>query len=161
MLKNKKALYVLIPLVLIIWGLITYRIYESLKDDTPDYVMEPGSAEAVVEMLTPDTFSILADYRDPFLGRARAARPKANPGKARKTPKPVVKKPEPVLRWPAITYGGMIRNQKTGKLIAMVKINGEDNLMAVGNIASAVRLVHVYPDSIKVALGKAEKVVVK
>ena len=55
----------------------------------------------------------------------------------------------------------MIKNQKTGKLVAMVKINGKDNLMAVGNVVSEVRLVQVYPDSIKVVLGKVEKVVVK
>ena len=149
----------LVPLVLIIWGMITYRIYESWKGDNTDYFIEQTAAEPVVEMLEPDTFSIIADYRDPFLGKIRSLKPKT--GQPKKKPATVKKKPEPQLRWPSITYGGMIRNQKTGKLVAMIKINGKDNLMAAGNIVSEVRLVQVYPDSIKVALGKVEKIVVK
>ena len=159
MLKNKKALYVLVPLVLIIWGVIGYRIWVGMNSDNPDYFVEQVNTEPVVEMLEPDTFSIIADYRDPFLGRIRSPKPKT--GEIKKRPIQVKKKSEPPLRWPSITYGGMIKNQKTNKLVAMVKINGKDNLMAVGNIMAEVRLVKVYPDSIKVALGKVAKIVVK
>ena len=159
MLKNKKTLYVLVPLVLIIWGVIGNRIYQSMKDDNPGYYMEQASSKPVIEVLEPDTFSIIAEYRDPFLGRIRSSKPKTVQSK--KKPTPIKKKPEPILRWPSITYGGMIRNQKTGKLVAMIKINGKDNLLSVGNVVSEVRLVQVYPDSIKVALGNVEKMVVK
>lgn len=159
MLKNKKALYVLVPVVLIIWGMIGYRIYKGMSDDTPDFLVEQTNMQPIVEMLEPDTFSIIAEYRDPFLGKIRSPKPRVN--QTKKKPVQVKKKPEPVLIWPSITYGGMIKNQKTNKLIAMVKINGKDNLMAVGNVVSEVRLVKVYPDSIKVALGKVEKMVVK
>ena len=51
MLKNKKALYVLVPLVLAIWGVIGYRIYEGMRDDGPDYFVEQTNIEPVVEML--------------------------------------------------------------------------------------------------------------
>jgi len=122
------------------------------------YLVE-SSTGTEVQLLEPDTFSIIAEYRDPFLGKIRSAKPKTLQPK--KKPKPVQKEPEPQLRWPSITYGGMIRNQKTGKLVAMVKIDGKDNLLAVGNVVSEVRLVKVYPDSIKVALGKVEKMVLK
>jgi len=130
-----------------------------MASDGPEYFAAHTAAEPVIEMLEPDTFSIIAKYRDPFLGKIRSPKPKTK--KVKKKPPPIKKKPEPVLRWPTITYGGMIKNQQTGKLVAMIKINGKDNLMAVDNIVSEVRLVQVYPDSIKVALGTVEKVVGK
>lgn len=159
MLKNKKTLYILVPLVVLIWGMIGFRIWAGFNNDTTNYLLEPTYSEPITEILAVDTFSIIANYRDPFLGKIQAPKPK--PIKTKKKPTPVIKKLEPILRWPTIIYGGMIKNQKTSKLIAMIKINGRDNLMSVGNVVSEVRLVKVYPDSIEVALGKAEKVVLK
>ena len=159
MLKNKNALYLLVPLFILIWGVIGHRIYKGMNNDDLELFVEEANLELVVEMLEPDTFSIIADYRDPFLGKIRSSKPKAVTPKKKQAP--IVKKPEPVLRWPSIVYGGMIKNQKTGKLVAMVKINGKDNLLSIGNVVSEVILLKVYPDSITVSLGKVEKTVHK
>jgi hypothetical protein len=67
--------------------------------------------------------------------------------------KPMINKSVPIavdVKWPAIVYNGIIKNNKSSKKLALVKINGESNLMIRGGASSGVELLDVYNDSIKV-----------
>lgn len=63
--KNKKTLYLLIPLVSIIWGIIIWQILSYRAKETETSVT--FSVEGTTE--TEDTISyvLVANYRDPFL----------------------------------------------------------------------------------------------
>ncbi len=147
MLKSKKALYVLLPLVAIIWGVIFYRIFSAVKP------AEGGQKEVFFQAgftsgpLSADTFNISADYRDPFLGKMTTTAENEKPKiPAVKKPQP---KPEPVA-WPAVVYKGMIRNQKSNKQLCLVSIAGQDNMMKVGDVYAEVELRKLFKDSIEV-----------
>lgn len=159
MLKSKKAIYVLLPLVLIVWGLILYKVFTGLSDgpDLPVYSNQVPS-ESVERATEPDTFSIHANYRDPFLGKLLSKKPVV---KKSKKPKKVLKKPPVVIRWPSITYGGMVRNQQSQKMVAMVKISGKDNLMKEGEELDGIQLVKVYRDSIQLGFQGEKKMITK
>jgi len=138
MLKNKKAIYILLPLVIFIWGIVIYNIFSSMGGGSEIVLVNTAiPEESVSRQIAIDTFSITANYRDPFLGKIVSGKPKPIKKQFKKRP-PIKKKPIQPIRWPSISYGGMIRNQQTNKLIAMVKINGKDNLMNEGGVVAGI-----------------------
>ena len=58
MLKNKKALFVLIPLTLLIWGLIGYKIYTGLTNNDEVVIDDNGFIPTATVRKTSDTFSL-------------------------------------------------------------------------------------------------------
>jgi len=108
----------------------------------------------VNEDIVQDTFTIKANYRDPFLGNIYASR---NPIK-KKVKKPLKKvTPKSTVNWSQVTYQGMVKNQKTKDVRAMLKINGQDQLMTKGNEADGFKLMKIYGDSVQVLSQKELK----
>lgn len=69
LLKTKKKTYLLLVVVLGVWGMIGYRIWAGLNPEAPKMVQQdvninfnPNTGTAI------DTFSIQTIARDPFLG---------------------------------------------------------------------------------------------
>ena len=67
--KNKAKTYSLLLGVLVIWGIIGFKIVATLNPDVPELVQQddtvlfsPQKAQAI------DTFSINPSQRDPFFG---------------------------------------------------------------------------------------------
>ena len=153
--KNKKVIYfVLIPIVIAIWG---YMIYEFISFGSTDNTIQAPNNFSVphLENAGPDTFSISADYRDPFLGK---------PVEEKNSSTPKVKAPPTVkaeLPWPKITYGGVIKNQKSSKQLYLVQVSGNDHIMREGDAAEDVQLAKAWKDSIQVLFQKEKKVVRK
>jgi hypothetical protein len=149
--KNKKFTYVLGLLVLIVWGVILYRIIGSLGNDDEEFqpirqVVKESYNDFEV---TKDTTKLLLNYRDPFglttykdTTRKVTVKPlSAKMGQA------IIKQP---FDWGFIKYSGYIRNPGSKKLIAVVLINGKTVMMAEGETAERVTLVKNLQDSIKV-----------
>lgn len=157
--KNKKLLYILFPLVILIWGAIFYKIfyYESPGEEWKEEAVSP--LKNIVTLSVPDTFNIIADYRDPFLGTI------VHMEKAPDRPmQPKVVQPPKIkvaVIWPNIVYGGMIKNQQSSQELALVKINGKENIIKAGDKVGDIELIKIYKDSIEVRMGKAVKVVRK
>lgn len=157
--KNRKLIYILLPLVILIWGTIFYKIFfivpqeEEWTDDITDFKQQ-AAASAVT-----DTFSIIAGYRDPFLKNMEYGE---NPvGGISQPPIKPEPKVEPVIQWPGIVYGGMIKNQQSAKQLALVKINGKESILRAGEMAGVIELIKIYKDSIEVKMGKEKKVIRK
>lgn len=154
--KNKKVVYLLILVIAGIWAFILYRFFAfSSSPNNPEF--QALFVPPVLTSTTSDTFSISANYRDPFLGKTETKvesnRPKTTP-----VPKKVVE----LLKWPAITYGGMIKNRKSNAAqLCMVVINGQSNFMKEGDIIADVQLKKVYKDSVEVVFQKDKKMIKK
>lgn len=109
--------------------------------------------------LASDTFSIIADYRDPFLQNQSFSQNTVN--EIQKSNIPLSLKVEKVVQWPTIVYGGTIMNQKSSKQLALVKINGKEKILKTGEMVEEIELVKIYKDSIEVRMLKNRKVVKK
>lgn len=158
--KNKKLTYFLLPLVILIWGTVFYKLfYTTFQEEewTNEIVNLPKNIAATS---VADTFSIIANYRDPFLGNVIS---RENSEKNLSQQKPIMSQPkvEPVVQWPNIVYGGTIKNQQSAKQLALVKINGKENILKAGEKIGVVELMKIYKDSIEVKMGKDKKVVRK
>jgi hypothetical protein len=156
--KSKKLVYGLLILVLLIWGIIAYRIVSALKKDKPA-VMPANKAHALIKSDTETKdFEIVANYRDPFLGQLV----KKETGKVISTVKPAPKKiPVSTLVWPQIKFGGIIRNQQSKQPLALVTINGKEKIMKEKETVFEITLSKIYRDSAEFDYQKEKKIIRK
>ncbi len=133
--KNKTKTYILLVLVLGIWGTIGYKIITGLNPDVPVQAENNINVSFTPEKIkTTDTFSVQTTERDPFLGtltRRNKSRTKAN-----KSVKPI--KEENV---PQITYQGLVRKQSSSQQVFVVTVNGKQHLLKRGQTIDKVKLI--------------------
>ncbi|OFY82851.1 MAG: hypothetical protein A3F72_01835 [Bacteroidetes bacterium RIFCSPLOWO2_12_FULL_35_15] len=154
--KNKKLLYILIPLTLLVWGIIVYRIIATTNSGNENQIQSMQQIEnATIENMN-DTFLINPNYRDPFLGKMIKNVTTSATTSLQKTITTV--KNTPILSsWPTIVYLGIIKNQKSNKQLTLVQINGQSYSMKIGETVNSVELCKVFKDSIEVKFGKEKK----
>jgi len=137
--KNKKNIYILLPIVLFVWGAVLYQIVSFTKSDTISF--KEKNSEFIIKPLKiseRQKFTINVNYRDPFLGKMYATQKTAKI-KTRSYPnKPV--KPIDVLVWPTILYKGMISDTKDKKKVFILIIDGKNHFMKIGETENDVFL---------------------
>ncbi|MBS9464164.1 hypothetical protein KIM67_17205 [Flagellimonas sp. 389] len=138
--KNVKT-YLLLGLVLAIWGIIGFRILGVFSPEREAVVAVEKLNFKPKEIVERDTFSILADYRDPFLGTLSATKKKTGTSSR---PKP------PVVAFPNIMYTGLITDQQTKANIFFVTIAGKQFLMQKRGMENEVTLISGNGKHIKV-----------
>ena len=161
--KNKKLTYFLIFIVLVVWGMIIYRIFDAAggNDDTTPIASVKPAKEPYNDFTIPkDTTHLLLNYRDPFgliklkdtVGLAVVHHPKSK----------VQLISKPAMSWSFIQYSGYIRNPSSKKLIALVSINGKNEMLLEGDTKDQVKLIKNLRDSIKISFnGKTKFILIK
>lgn len=153
-LNKKKLNYILLPAVLLIWGGVIYTAIDGFSSNDDNFIANQSLPKVEMEEVTNDTFTLLVNYRDPFLRRIYSATnannlPKQNVKKVKKKIENI-----PTVNWSFIAYQGRIKNQETGKHVGMLSINGKDYLINEGESIEEVKLVQLLEDSIKVSYQK-------
>jgi len=111
--KNKKFIYILIPSVIIIWGLVLRQIIYLSKPKSQSVIIYKNEKATEKEELV--SYKILANYQDPFLGRIpskKSEKPVKQNNVGRITRKNIILSD----RKPELKYYGMIicENNKVG-----------------------------------------------
>lgn len=140
--KNQKT-YILLTVVLAIWGILGFKVIKTVNPDSDQ------NAEAVVsekfkpmEFKERDTFSIVAHYRDPFLGTLpKSLKPKK--------PKRTLQKKD-TLPKREILYTGFIAESSSGHEIFFLTIDGHQQLMAKNEVFRKVKLLSGDPEKVRV-----------
>lgn len=136
--KNKRTIYILLPVVLAIWGLV---IYEFVSFGSADQIVPEASSNWVIQPLTfkePKKIIIETNYRDPFLGTLYV--PTKNATEPKKIKKSKIVKTAPELVWPSIEYKGVVSDNKEMKKIFLLIINGKNCFMSVGDTSNGIFL---------------------
>ena len=154
--KNKKFSYVLIPVVALVWGLIIYKVYQSWFAEAEFAVVEnsapPPSKSPVLQKTT---IELIADYRDPFLGKSYNPQPKP---KIAKAPKPVKKKEvKPPQPWPEISFQGIIKNTQSGAKLGLLKIDGKSTICREEQVINEITVQQIFSDSILLSFHKEKR----
>ncbi len=153
--KSKKFTYALGLIVLVVWGIIIFRVLGTLNTDNEG---KSGPAEKVMKekyddyAVVKDTAKLMLNYRDPFglvpfkdTTRKWAEKPLAtNISQSIKQP----------FNWSFIKYSGYIRSTGSKKMLAVVSINGKTVMLEEGETAEQVRLDKNRQDSIKVTFNR-------
>jgi len=151
--KNKGLTYVLGLAVLLVWGMIIYRIFLAVNSDDDQPFQNTASLKKEVfndYTISKDTTKLLLNYRDPFAVLKPEEKEIApNKPDVQKAVNPVPTR-QPV-NWNLIKYSGYIHNPGSKKMIAMMNINGKELMMLEGETAEQVKLIKNLKDSVKVA----------
>ncbi len=131
--KNKKNIYILAPAVVLVWGLLIYKIVAGLNpsvDTTP-------TSETIVEFKPKsfkqaESFTIAADYRDPFLGTFKKKT------KKRSRVKPTPEKP--TTPFPNVVFKGIISPKGKNEKVFLIQVNGNQYLFKQNAVFNEVKL---------------------
>jgi len=150
--KNKKTLYYLIPAVILIWGIIVYKIitvtnYESVKHSSATSIPSINSQDTL-----PKEYQLLLNYKDPFLlepafrqNKVKSQSRNADLSATRQ--KPI--KNVPQLNLMNIMYIGMV--EKPGNhTIALINIGGETKMLRKGEHADQIKVLNIWTDSVQI-----------
>ena len=157
--KDKKKLtYILIAGSLLVWGMVIYKLF-SYIDGGDDSMTRHNSIVASPHIIEKEEeYTLLLNYRDPFLGKAEASLEKNNSGSISTKKKKVaktIKVPEKPLDISFISYAGMITNPTTKKKVALVTIKGKQSMVSEGEVLDEIIFIKNYKDSIQISyLGK-------
>jgi hypothetical protein len=174
--KNKRLLYVLLPAVLAIWGLIFQRIWSAAAEESgpdPASTTRPRvSSSPIVARKTP---RLLLTYGDPFkAGRiSPVPRPVAEPSPgfggvaspssaaALNFPVAAPVAPAPPLVWPALRYLGSINNPRQKSQIALLAINDQEAMLKTGDNRQGLVLSKIFRDSVQVLFQGRKKTITR
>jgi len=153
--KNKKLTYLLICAVAAVWGIIIYKVLfnETEADYEPKFNVVKEAQEPYDQYLAKeDTFKLVLNYRDPFLGGVSVVTENKSTGavasvQANFNPTP----PPPPIDWGVIRYSGYIINPTTKKLVAILTVNGRERMISEGQSFEGVKLLQNRKDSVLVS----------
>jgi hypothetical protein len=151
--KKKTINYVLGFAVLLIWGMIFYKLINAAWGDD-DVLPAPTvhHQEKVYDdfAVKKDTAKLTLNYRDPFkLSIAPTIDTTKRPAvvKSKMISSPIPAKTD----WSFIKYSGYIANPTTKKIISILVINGRSAMLSEGETAENVRLLKNMRDSVKIS----------
>lgn len=166
--KNKKALYILLPAVVFIWGYVIFKIISGTRNNDAEFSYQTSIDDFFEEKLERDTFYIIANYKDPFIRK----KPKVAGEDASKAKENVTVQDyrrnnntrnthtrQRRIRWPNIEYTGKVDSEK--EITVFVKINNKTRLMSQDDSFDEVTLLKIYEDSIRVMYMDQEKTFMK
>lgn len=142
----------MMPFIILVWGVVFYQLYVYLFS-SPTYVNNEIKEVVNIDQIKMDTFSIVANYRDPFLDKKITfSQPKAiattNSTKVTNTKNNKEKTIE--KKWPTLTYNGMIKNNNSDKRVGIITINGKEYLVKEGDVYHEVKFMAINKHEIKV-----------
>jgi hypothetical protein len=166
--KNKKATYLLIALVVFIWGTIVFKIIKHVgPSDIPEQAFQPVmKADSFFEK--DSVYQLNLKYSDPFL-KGSYSKPVVVEQKQSRTntnirrrikPQETLKQKIPVT-WPGLGFSGNIINDKTGEQLGLLIIDNDSYLFRKGETRFGITLLELYNDSIKVEFEKEIKTIIK
>lgn len=130
--KNKTKTYILLTLVLGIWGVVGYKVLSVAIPTLPNMAQQNIDVNFNPKIRTEiDTFSIKMVNRDPFLGTLLV--------KKKSVPKKI--KPKMALVWKPIIYHGNVSKQDGKAKVFIISIDNQQHLMKLGQIINEVKLV--------------------
>ena len=149
-------MYILLPLVLILWGYIIYRLVDQANPEVNLSNSELPRLQINSNEDKEQSYQLFLDYQDPFL--------KSTNTKV-KTPEDKQEGNHNQVRrlhawnWPNFTYNGSIQNHK--KVVGLLQMNSSNLLVQEGKIYNEFKVYQLFPDSIIMEREGEKRTVVK
>lgn len=152
--KGKKITHLLIIGVAVVWGIIFYKIYAAITEETPAPTLSGLSKKSYFKEINhmDDSIELVMNYRNPFSLSHNPVEESENETKAA-TGKDMVVKVIPsqaAVNWPTVLYKGYISNPTSKQRFAILQINNAQALLAEGQSSNGLKLIRNWGDSVKV-----------
>lgn len=126
----------LLPIVIVIWVLVGYKIVNGVNTGNDVAVATPFEASFVPKVQeAQESFTISLAERDPFLGTLTTAKPKKRPSKQ------PIQSNVPAKDDPKVVFGGLIKRQGSSKQVFVISVNGKQYLYKKGQTIDGVKLI--------------------
>lgn len=131
MIKNKKSLYILFPLVIGVWGLVIYRVIEGQSGDRPivQRVTTNTKSSDLRHEIKRDSIKIKKLTRDPFLGTSYQPAPKGK-----------VKAVKEKVNWPSISIHGKVGDKTHQNQVYIIAIGNQPYTIKKGETIDGITL---------------------
>lgn len=157
----------LLTFVVLIWGKVAVDFF-SYSEGGPDYIIKPKSVTETPTVLQEKfSYELNLDYRDPFIGKSMQ-RKKRTSNQSTPRPKPVVssipKTPvvkAPKVKWPLVVSLGGVSNTNGNSSSVILKVNGQESIISLGDSISGVSLVELTRDSVTLSYMNEYKTLLK
>ena len=138
--KNKKNIKVLLPLVVIIWGILIFKIVDAFRPDDVNFKQGVVSSFKAPSVKEKEQFNLKAVESDPFLETPYTKSSKKN--------KTSIKRVENETPWPSIQYLGLVSDNNSKSKIFIVSINGQQQLLGTGETTQDVKVIKGNSESV-------------
>ncbi|MBB2145793.1 hypothetical protein GM921_09865 [Pedobacter sp. LMG 31464] len=158
--KNKKVMYGLLVVVVIVWGIIGYRVFMASGSQELPPVQAALPKREYVQLINHenDTVNLDLAYRDPFsVANGDFIAEAAGNAVGLKNPAPALLMPRTGVNWSTIQYMGYITNPDTKLKVVLISLNGKDLMLAEGQSLNGLRLIKYTGDSVKIEYQKESK----
>lgn len=165
--NNKALVYILLAVVVGVWGYVIYRIFSAVSGDDGQVIAASRPVNIAVQDLEyysiKDSLFLSLDYRDPIYNNSYAAdgeieeQEEIDPNYT-SDPYAVYVEPEPQVD---ISYQGFIENESNKKRIAIVTIAGSQYMMAKDDRQQEITVRNIQPDRIIITHKNETKTIFK
>ncbi|MFD0862237.1 hypothetical protein ACFQ1M_08445 [Sungkyunkwania multivorans] len=148
--KGKTKTYILLVIVLGIWGTVGYKFFDALNPDSPSIAQQDFTADFRPKELKPlDTFGITADYRDPFLGNFQKQQHTIK--------KNIPTMPSEQVSWPMVTYKGFVSGATKTEKVFLIQIQGQQHLIRKNEVVADMKLLQGNAKVVTILFKKEKK----
>jgi hypothetical protein len=158
--KKKKTLYIMLPIVALVWGFVLYQLFSSFFS-TPNYAIKKAEQIINIDEIKQDTFLIVANYRDPFLGKKVRLKKVNNTSSNVKKNTVKISQVKAEQSWPSITYNGMIKNNNSDRRVGILKVNGKEYLVKEKDMVNEITILSINKNTVSVRFQKENKTITK
>ncbi len=153
--KSKKAQRILLICVLVVWGLIVYRVFIYMKKDETVNSTQIQNIKQSKKNISTDSLVLLLNYTDPFcLSKILPNNTKVSSvinSDKNKTKSTKINESMPI---PKLIYKGTIYNQIKQKNIGIVQCNQNSIFISEGDSIQSWIIAKIYKDSLLITHSK-------
>ncbi|MCL6220598.1 hypothetical protein [Zunongwangia pacifica] len=135
--KNKKLTYILIPLVLIIWGYLIYKIVSGLTGGDNEIIVPKNQSLLAL----PDTLG--SEPKEIFVLKEVARDPFLNIVYTKPVMSRIKKRFQKKINWPEIRYLGLVSNESDKKSVGLIEIEGNNFFFEKGDSNQDITLIKI------------------
>ena len=157
--KKNKFQYFLLPIAIIVWGYIIYKIFFYVERVEQSSINEQIGFVEPVEVNIPETYTLLNNYRDPFSSDFIALERDTSLSKLSKVDTLRSKNKTDVvshdeITCPKIVYKGCILNREKSIEKAFIQIDGSTFSVSTGDTVFGVLIEKLFTDSLIVSFNE-------
>ncbi len=154
--NNKKNIFVLLPVVILIWGVVFYKFFQRGENDIFETPSPPPYSKLLEDTASSTQYELDLSYRDPFLGKNKKVviRKKNSIGNESRVPNNIER-----VMFPEVRYNGFVKNEKSA--IAYLTVNGHSVLAETDEEFDEIRILNIQPDSVLIIYKNQKKWIIK
>ena len=141
--KNKKSVYILLPVVVIIWGTLLCKIFQGRGISHDLSIQTTIKRENSSEEKARENIELSYNYKDPFLKTSTKTESVTDNNSQHEQPYY-----NAGYMWAEIEYSGIIKTNDKQNMTGLLNINGKKHLLRTGSEVDGIKVIYIHPDSI-------------